>query len=267
MRKINKIKIVAGTQNKSKKIKADLERILNEYNFEINDMEYDLVIAIGGDGTFINAVRELHFDSNIYYVGINTGTLEFLQEIKPEEIENFVRRLANDEFKTEKIGLQETEVITKEGSYRFFSLNEIVIRDYKFKTTFLVVKVNDELLEEFAGDGLLISTSLGSTAYNASLGGAMIGSGIHTVQITPIAPLVNHAYHSLKNSLVLPEHNIITVEPSHARDNDLLVIVDGVEDVYKDVIHVTTKAGDKHIACLRLNDYNFTNRIHAKFLK
>ena len=267
MRKINRVRIISSLENKSRKIQREVEKILHKYKFAIDTEDYDLAIAIGGDGTFINMVRELNFNSDIYYVGINTGTLGFLQEISPDKIEDFVIKLNNNKFKKEEIGLQETRVITKDNKYRFFSLNEIVIRDYKFKTAFLDVKVNGELLEEFAGDGILISTTLGSTAYNASMGGAMVGGGIHTLQITPLAPLVNRAYKSLRNSLLLPEDNIITIEPSSKRDNDLLVIVDGTMEFYKDVIHVTSKVGMRKINCLRLEDYNFTYKIHEKFLK
>lgn len=267
MRKINRIKIVSSHENKSSRIQKELEKILNKHKFIIDGEDYDLAIAIGGDGTFINMVRQLDFNSDIYYVGINTGTLGFLQEINPEQIEDFVLKLNSNKFKKEEIGLQETRVITKDGKYHFFSLNEIVIRDYKFKTSYLDIKVNGELLEEFAGDGILISTTLGSTAYNASMGGAMVGGGIHTLQLTPIAPLVNRAYKSLKNSLLLPEDNIITVEPSRKRDNDLLVIVDGTMEFYKDVVHVTSKVGMRKINCLRLENYDFTYKIHEKFLK
>lgn len=266
MRKINSITIITSNYPKSKKIKEKLVEVLTNYNFKIDDENYDLAIAIGGDGTFIKMVRDLDF-KNVYYVGINTGTLGFKQEINPEEIDEFVRKLNNNDFKIDEMGLQETKVKTKTDTYEFYSLNEIVIRDAKFKTAFLIVKVDGELLEEFAGDGILVSTSLGSSAYNASLGGSIVGGKIHTVQITPIAPLVNRVYKSLRNSLLLPEKNVITIEPNYQRDNDLLVVVDGVDDVYEDVIHLTTKVGRKKILGLVFDNHSYITKIHEKMIK
>ncbi len=267
MRKINKIRIVTSNNEKSKRIKDTLEDLLIKYNFQITDETCDLAIAIGGDGTFINMIHKLNFDDNIYYVGINTGTLGFLQDISPENIREFVTLINENNFDIEKISLQQTEITTKDKIYNCYSLNEIVIRDDKFKTAYLTVKVNEKLFEEFAGDGLLISTSLGSTAYNASLDGAMIGFDIHSMQITPIAPLVNRVYKSLKQSLVLPENYTITIEPSYKRDNDLLVIVDGNGEFYRNVTYVKTKISKKRISCLRMNNFDYIDKIREKFLK
>lgn len=267
MRKINKITIITSGDEKSIKTKNKLETLLRKNNFELTENKCDLAIAIGGDGTFISTVHKLNFDKNTYYVGINTGTLGFLQDINPENIENFVQKLNQNNFKTEKIALQQTEITTQSNKYNCYSLNEIVVRDNKFKTTHLIVKVNDKLLEEFAGDGLLVSTSLGSTAYNASLEGAMVAPNINCVQISPIAPLVNRVYKSLKQSIILPEKNIITIEPRYEKNNDLLVIVDGKPEFYTDVTYVKTKISDKKITCLRMNDFDYIDKIREKFLK
>lgn len=267
MRKINKITIIANDDKTSIETKNKLEKLLKNNNFEITDSKSDLAIAIGGDGTFINTVHKLNFDKNTYYVGINTGTLGFLQDINPNNLEDFVNNLNNNNFKTEKIALQHTEITTNKNKHSCYSLNEIVVRDNKFKTTHLIVKVNDKLLEEFAGDGLLVSTSLGSTAYNASLEGAMVAFDINCVQISPIAPLVNRVYKSLRQSIILPEKNIITIEPRYEKNNDLLVIVDGKPEFYTDVTYVKTKISDKKITYLRMNDYDYIDKIREKFLK
>lgn len=267
MRTINKITIITNDDKTSINTKNKLEKLLKNNNFEITENKCDLAIAIGGDGTFISTVHQLNFDKNIYYVGINTGTLGFLQDINPEKLEDFVDNLNNNKFKTEKIALQQTEITANNKNHNCYSLNEIVIRDSKFKTTHLIVKVNDKLLEEFAGDGLLVSTSLGSTAYNASLEGAMVAFDINCVQISPIAPLVNRVYKSLKQSIILPEKNIITIEPRYEKNNDLLVIVDGKPEFYTDVTYVKTKISDKKITCLRMNEFDYIDKIREKFLK
>ena len=144
------------------------------YKFNLVDYNYDLAIAIGGDGSFLRMVKSNNFNSDIYYVGINAGTLGFLQEIKPDEISAFFDKLNHDDFKVDEIGIQETNVISNNNQQQFYSLNEIVIRDSDLNTAKLNLFVDNTLLEKFVGDGLLVSTSVGSTAYNLSYGGSII---------------------------------------------------------------------------------------------
>lgn len=262
---IRKVKLYINGDEKSKKIETKLKELLIKNDFAIDD-DCDLAVAIGGDGTFIKMVHDLDFNDEIYYVGINAGTLGFLQEINVGELDNFVNCLKNGNYILEDFSCQETNVTTLENTYHFYSLNEIVIRDYKFRTAYLVVRINNELLEEFAGDGLLISTTIGSTAYNASLGGAMVLSEMHAIQLTPIAPLVNRAYKSLCNSLIMPEDTVIRIDPGFNRANDLLVIVDGMSDEYMDVLQVETWVSKKRLKRIKLNNSNLTKTIREKFL-
>ena len=155
---------------------------------------YDLAISIGGDGSFLRMVKDTKFNENIYYIGINSGTLGFLQEIDIDKCVDFVKRLNSDNYKVEEIGIQESKVITEDEILLFDSLNEIVVRDIDFNTIKFGVYVDNELLENFTGDGLLISTSTGSTAYNMSFGGSIVYNTLSTLSITPIAPLNNKVY-------------------------------------------------------------------------
>lgn len=264
--KIEKVKLFPNPKPKSQEMAKVLAKKLLEYGYQITEEDYDLAIAIGGDGSFLRMVRENLFNSNIYYIGVNTGTLGFLQEIKPDEINNFLKKLQYDFYKIENVGIQETKIVANEGEETFYSLNEIVIRDKDFKTTNLDVYIDDELLEIYTGDGLLIVTSVGSTAYNLSLGGSIIDSDLHTLQITPIAPLNTRAYRSLLNPVVIPETKMIHIYP-HKQNQDLMISIDGANQFYHNITNITTSISKKKIKCLRMKDYNSTKIIHDKFLK
>ncbi len=264
-RRINKIKLFVNDNEKSSIVAKDLELELKKYNFEIVDKGYDLGISVGGDGSFLRMVRETNFDDNIYYIGINSGTLGFLQEIDIKGCVDFIKRLNSDNYKVENINVQETKVITENKIYKFISLNEIVIRNREFKTLNIPVYVDDELLENFTGDGLLISTSTGSTAYNMSIGGSIIYNTLNTLSITPIAPLNNKAYKTLINSLIIPSDKTITFLPSKKFEN-LFIQVDGVCNLLDNVIKIETKISDKSIKCIRMNDFHFIKVINDKIL-
>lgn len=261
--KIKKVKLFSNDNDKSRKVEELVKEELIKNDFIISD-DFQLGIAIGGDGSFLRMLKNSNFNSDVFYIGINTGTLGFLQEIKPEEIKKFISKLKEEDFKLEEICIQETRIETFDSTSIFYSLNEIVIRDKKLNTAIIDIKINDVLLEKFVGDGVLIATSVGSTAYNLSYGGSIVYNTFHTLQITPIAPLNSKSYRNLLNSVIIPENNLITLIPEK---NDVIVTIDGENNFYDGVCKIETIIANKKIRCLRMNNYNFINIINDKFLK
>lgn len=265
MHNIKKFRLFVNDNDKSREVADIVSNKLCEAGFKNVKKDYDLAIAIGGDGSFLRMVKATNFNSNVLYIGINAGTLGFAQEVSIEEIDKFVDELKNNKFKVDNIGVQETKVITDDSDSYFFSLNEIVIRQKELNTVVLDVNIEDVFLETAVGDGLLISTSFGSTAYNLSFGGSIVYNTFHTLQITPIAPLNNKSYRSLLNSVILPENKVISLFPQ--RNRDLLITIDGENKYYENVIKVETVVDKKRINCLRRKGYNFVEKINEKFLK
>ncbi len=263
MRKINKIKIFSNELELSNQTEKELVNLLKEYNFEIVDEDYDLAIALGGDGAFLKMVKNNNFDSEVYYIGINTGTLGFLQEIRPDEIREFVESLNSNNFKVDKIGVLETKITTEDSISRYYSLNELVIRELELNVFLADIFVEKCKLERFAGDGILITTSVGSSAYNTSLGGALIYNTFHTLQITPIAPLNTKAYRNLLNSIVLPERKHIEIYPAK---RTVLATFDGENKKYNNVKKIECFVKNKKLKFLRMNNYNYINIVNEKFL-
>ena len=264
-RKINKVKFFVNDNEKSHIVAKDLEIELLKYGFKIVNKDYDLAISVGGDGSFLRMVKENNFNDNIYYIGVNSGTLGFLQEIDIRNCVDFVKRLNTDNYKVEEIGIQETKIITENNILYFDSLNEIVVRNINFNTLKIPVYVDNELLEYFIGDGLLISTSTGSTAYNMSFGGSIVYNTLKTLSITPIAPLNNKVYSSLINTVIVPSDKVISLKPKGENSN-IFLMVDGVNHRIDDVIKIETKIQDKTIKCLRMNDFHFIKVINDKIL-
>lgn len=265
MYQIKSFKLFPNNNEKSLEIEKIIkEKLLNNGFIESDD--YDLAIAIGGDGSFLRMVKNTNFNSDTLYVGINAGTLGFAQEVSADNIDKFILDLKNNRYKVDTIGVEKTKVITNDGNSNFYSLNEIVIRDKDLNTTIINIKIDDIVLEKFVGDGILVSTSVGSTAYNLSYGGSIVYNTLHTLQITPIAPLNSKAYRNLLNSVVIPENKLITLIPNKDKRN-ILITIDGENNVYDNVTKIETIVSKKRINCLRLNDYNFINIVNEKFLK
>lgn len=262
---IKNVKLFVNDNDQSRETAKVLEEKLINNGFIINDNDYELAIAIGGDGSFLRMVKKTNFDSDIYYIGINAGTLGFMQEVKIDEIDIFIEELKNNKYKVEEIGIQETVVNHKQTSSRFYSLNEIVIRDKDLKVVRLDINIDDDLLESFCGDGILISSSYGSTAHNLSYGGAIIYNTFSSLQITPIGPINSKVYKTLINSVVIPDKKVISLVPAPYHRN-LIVTIDGENNFYKDVDSIVTTIDDKKIKFIRLSHYNFPQKINEKML-
>ena len=87
---IKNIKIFPNNNELSYKISKELTKKLISKGYNIVEDNYDLAIAIGGDGSFLRMLKQNNYNSNIFYIGVNTGTLGFLQEIKPDELDSFI---------------------------------------------------------------------------------------------------------------------------------------------------------------------------------
>lgn len=263
---IKNIKLFVNKNDKSLNTAKLIKDKLTSNGFIIDDDNYDLAIAIGGDGSFLRMVKENNFNSEVYYIGINSGTLGFMQEVKVDEIDKFIEELKNKEYKIEEIGIQETTVnYDVSHSSKFYSLNEIVIRDKNLKVVKLDIKIDNDLLERFLGDGVLIATSSGSTAHNLSYGGSIIYNTFSSLQITPMGPINSKVYRSLINSVIVPDKKVISLIPEE-NHKDIIVTVDGENNVYNNVDSIVTKIDDKKIKCLRLSHYNFPKKINEKLL-
>ena len=260
------VKLFVNDNEESRNVSKIVREKLEIANFQIVEDNYDLAIAIGGDGSFLRMIKSSNFNENCLYIGINAGTLGFAQEVNVEEIDKFILDLENNNYKIENIGIQEIEIKTPDTISKQLSLNEMIVRDMELNTANLKVLVEGVLLEDFVGDGLLLATSFGSTAYNLSFGGSIVYNTFHTLQLTPIAPLNNKSYRNLLNSVILPDNKEVVIKPFN-RTKNLLITVDGDNNFYKNVDYVSSKVSGREIQILRMKDYNFIKKINDKFLK
>jgi len=161
--------------------------------YEIPD-KIDCAIVLGGDGTMIQTANDL-MTHHIPILGVNMGTLGFLAEIEEQYVPEALDRLFKDDYRIENRIMIEGDVIyslqaeeSGEGSAGI-ALNDIVITRKGFSRIIsLWIYVNDELVDNFRGDGVIISTPTGSTAYNLSAGGPIIMPQAGAMVITPICP-------------------------------------------------------------------------------
>lgn len=113
---------------------------------------------------------------------------------------------------------------------------------------------------------MLISTPMGSTAYNYSAGGSIVYPSLSLLQLTPIAPMNTNAYRSFTSSIILPTTSVISISPEFEFENSILIVVDGIEYNFTQIEEVKIYKSDKNVKLLRLNGYEFWDRVSEKFL-
>ncbi|WP_456095416.1 NAD(+)/NADH kinase [Peptostreptococcus sp.] len=235
---------------------------------EIRD-NTELVISIGGDGSFLRNVRDLNFP-DIPFFCVNTGHLGFFAEILPteKEIDIFIDAYLNSTYEINELYLLEVDIKGKDEVNHTYAINELVVRGNQSRTAHMGLHVNGNYMETFSGDGLIMSTSTGSTAYNYSAGGSIVDNRLNIIQITPISPISTNAFRSFTSSIILPgQDSEIAIKPEYKSEHTIITVVDGQEQKYNDVYEINVRNANKTVKLLRLSDYEFWDRVYMKFLK
>ncbi|MDR0762324.1 MAG: NAD(+)/NADH kinase [Campylobacteraceae bacterium] len=182
----------------------------------------DLLISLGGDGTLLWTVRE-SFRFQIPILGICAGRLGYLTALKIDELESFAVQLYRKEYKINIRAMFDVTLKRGDKEIRSTAFNEVVFSRAKIASMATVeAYANGEHFNSYFGDGVLLSTPNGSTAYNLSCGGPIVLPQTQAMILTPICP------HSLtQRSIVLFNEYEITLK---SKDNTV-VIIDG-QDVY-----------------------------------
>lgn len=262
------INIIYNNDNASKKAADELREKFEAKGFDVSyTYNYcaELNICIGGDGAFLRAVHNYSFPI-IPFIGINTGHLGFFQEVSPDNLDKFVDAYINQNYTIEEIFLVEALICTRTSCIELIGINEIVIKGIDSKVIHLNVSIADNYLERFSGDGLIVSTPTGSTAYSYSAGGSIVFPTVKVLQITPLAPISSKVYRSLTTSAIVHHDMTIKVNPEYRDENSILMVVDGMEHKYDNIVEINLKLSDMTISKLTLNPNNFWWNLKDKFI-
>lgn len=226
----------------------------------------DLIVSLGGDGTLLRAARSV-LDRDVPVLGVNLGNLGFLTSVSGAEIETGLRQVLSGQFEVEERRTLVAQV--RPGAARpappFPALNDVVVhRRAAARVSRLGLWVggpgeSQEEIGSFAGDGLILSTPTGSTAYSLSAGGPVIVPGMDCLLATPILP------HTLAvRPLVAPGDKEITVRALDPGDS-LVVTVDGQEGgLLPDDASIVVRMGTARVSLIRLVGHSFFATLRQK---
>ncbi len=221
----------------------------------------DLLVIMGGDGTLLGGAREAA-KAGVPVIGIDFGGLGFLSEIKFREAHKALSRILEGKYRVDERMMLEADISCggKCIGKTMHAVNDVVITKNSGRMLRLKVYINDEYLTEFPGDGVIVSTATGSTAYSLSAGGPIVSPDLEVVVLTSICP------HTLfERSLVTKPDDVIRVELPKGR-NDVILIVDGQEEYLPPAgSTVTVQRGPMPVLYARVKPSRFLKTMREKF--
>src|SRR5699024_9795508 len=191
-----KFTIVSRGDQRSNDIQTTMKQYLTDFDLIYDHKEPDLVISVGGDGTFLEAFhRYVHRLNETAFIGVHTGHLGFYADWLPNEVEKLIIEIAKTPFQVVEYPLLEVIIRPRSGGTedRFLALNEATIKTVEGSVVF-DVQIKGEHFETLRGDGLCISTPSGSTAFIKSLDDAHINPSINYILLTELTMLINSYY-------------------------------------------------------------------------
>ena len=220
----------------------------------------DLVISMGGDGTFLKAACMVG-EREIPILGINKGRLGFLADVLPSEIEDVLEHVLRRDYMIENHTVIKLEADGECVDCCPFALNDIAVlkRD---TASMISIKayINGEFLVNYQADGLIVATPTGSTAYSLSNGGPIIVPQSGSLCITPVAP------HSLNiRPIVINDTSVIELEVC-SRSHNFLVAIDGRSMKLTEGTRLTIRKADYMVKLVKLKNQRYFSTLHRKLM-
>ncbi|MGB9838172.1 MAG: NAD(+) kinase [Methanothermobacter sp.] len=238
------------------KITEDLPA-LREYGKDIRDMEVDMILTIGGDGTILRT-QSLIEGKEIPILGINMGTVGFLTEVDPENVFSALEDVLTGNYAVER----RTLLSVYHNGELPSALNEVVMMTRKpAKMLHIEISVDDEVVEELRADGIIIATPSGSTAYSMSAGGPIVDPRVEAFLIVPICPFKLSA-----RPLVVSNKSVIRVNLLRKGKKAIAVIDGQYEEEINHMEEVVFKKSDHCAHFVRLSK-DFYRKVREKLIE
>lgn len=265
---MHKITIVANNKKETQDIYKKLHQvILASDTLQIDDEHPDVAISIGGDGTMMSAFHK-YFDTtnSVGFIGIHTGHLGFYTWHNLP-IEKIINTLSQSKISMTPVPLLQATVTLKNGEKTILTaLNEITFRR-SIQTIKADIYINNNLFEKFNGDGLCVSTPTGSTAYNKSLGGAIVSPTLKAIQMSEMASINNRVYRTISSAIVIGNTESITVIPNPKLEDYYFIGVDGKEFKHNSPIkEIRYEVAPKEANFVTLEGPAFWKRVDKSFI-
>ncbi|WP_409302180.1 NAD kinase [Peribacillus sp. SCS-155] len=240
--------------------------LAERYSFNIvNDYSIaNIIVSIGGDGTFLQAVRKTGFRDDCLYAGISTtGNLNMYCDFYLDSTSKMIEAMTSENIEVRRYPTIEIKL---DDQPSFYALNELSLRSSVIKTFVVEVFIDELHFETFRGDGIVVATPTGSTAYNKSVNGSIVDPTLPCFQVSELASLNNNTYRTLGSSFILGPDRKLTLKlmqeskdyPTIGMDNEAMSI--------RNIKNIEVSLSGKAIKTVKLKDNSFWEKVRRTFL-
>lgn len=247
------------TLDSIKKTLPEAKAIMIENNTMVEGL--DLLMVLGGDGTLLSAAR-MSYGFNVPILGINTGNLGFMTATDILGLEESLLKIEEGKYSVEDRMMLETTLDCADGKRTYHALNDVVVHKGALGNIInFELYVDQDFANSYRGDGIIITTPTGSTAYNLSAGGSIMFPTIEAIGVTSICP---HTF-GIRN-LILSSSQKIMIKVGKSNEEYFLSMDGQINLRLTDDAIIVTKKAEHSCKILRLDEYDYFNVLRQKII-
>jgi NAD+ kinase len=248
----------------------DLSMRLTEAGFEVqrglaafSEEGTRLILLLGGDGFLMESLHTLDFPPTPVF-GVNFGTVGFLMNSR-KCLPELAATIERGDFLEERHAVLEARARLEDGREETVrAFNDFIIERMSGQSIRLKVFIDGHLFNRYSGDGLVLATAAGSTAYNLAAGGPVLHPGLQTIVVTPLYPHRAAPFHSLRFSFLMPLECRVRVEADDVSKRSMRLLADGRP--LERVVAIEVRDSGRRVHLLRTRDHVFFGTLSRKFI-
>lgn len=259
-----KVKFYSRQDEYSDKVLAELRGKLLDLGHTEVEAEADIVIAVGGDGTVLRAIRDNmgRLDKTLF-AGVKTGSLGFYADFSVAKMDKLIEAINNGNPRYEEHYTLDYEICTDVYCKQGIAFNEITLIN-PVHTQMLEIFIDNQHFYTTRGTGICISTAGGSTGYNKSLGGAIVDTSLPVLQVTEMAAIHNNAYKTLGSPFILSPSREIMIKTKDLYQS--IFTCDTESESLVGYEYIKCRLGKQKLRLLVEEQKDFTKRVKRAFL-
>ncbi|QDP42179.1 NAD kinase [Radiobacillus deserti] len=236
----------------------------NHFSIVENSNDANIIVSVGGDGAFLQAVRKTGFRQDCLYTGISRHNEAGLYcDFSLDHYDEMVHSIMNAELEVRRFPVVDVSV---NDETNFLCLNEVSIRSTLIKTIVIDVFIDGNHFERFRGDGLIVATPTGSTGYNKSTHGAVVDPKTPCFQVSELASLNNNRYRTLGSSFILDKERTLRLEIIQDGNDYPIIGLDNEAYSIRNIRDLTVTLSDKIVKTVKLKNNSYWDRVKRTFL-
>lgn len=268
MKNLKRLLLSSFDSGRGEKIRSEFFELCEEEGLIIVDENPDLVVSIGGDGTMLRTIRE-YKKYGVPFVGINAGRLGFLPNFSSDEaaLRSLIEKIKSGNYRIIRRPLLDVETTDEDGChYKNDAFNELVVKFSNMKMMDIGIEISGRHFNDFTGDGIVISTPLGSTGYAIWAGAAALNPELPCYQLTPINPNNASIRNPLLYPLVLPEYERISLNIRNREKTPVVVSMDANSYESRLFNRIDVKISEERVEVIESRDYDYWTIFKSKLL-